>query len=238
MEKEISQTRVTAIVPAYNEASRIGLVIETLLWTNSVTEIIVVDDGSDDGTWEVVTSYPVIAVRTAKRSGKATAMDLGVSKSNADIVFFCDADVHGLTEAMIETMIAPVVEGAVEMFIGMRNRKILFLKSILHFVPHLGGERAMRKSLWNRVPSFYKHAFRIETALNYYATRHGQGYEWQLFPGLTQTIKEKKYGFWKGLKQRISMMADILFAQCVLSYEYTVGRIRESTRRISRLLTE
>jgi glycosyltransferase involved in cell wall biosynthesis len=49
MESSHSAVRVSAIVPAYNEAERIGAVLWPLVHAPSVSEIIVVDDGSTDG---------------------------------------------------------------------------------------------------------------------------------------------------------------------------------------------
>ena len=80
----------------------------------------------------------------------------------------------------------------------------------------LGGERALRRELWERLPEFYKHRFRVEAGLNFFARYWGNDFAYKVYPGLTQTIKEKKYGLWRGLRQRLGMTADILTAQFAL----------------------
>jgi hypothetical protein len=124
----------------------------------------------------------------------------------------------------VEEIVRPVREGGFEMFIGMRNRKIYFLRFILPFVPLLGGERAFRKGLWLKIPQYYKERFRIETALNYYADRAKGGLGYKFFTGLTQVIKERKYGFLSGFQSRLAMFRDILMAAWLLRRENQAAR--------------
>ena len=76
--------KISAIVPAYNEAERIGAVLEPLLAAPSVDEIVVVDDGSTDGTAEVAQRYGVKVVRLGENRGKGAAMAAGVREANGD----------------------------------------------------------------------------------------------------------------------------------------------------------
>lgn len=208
--------KVTAIVPTYNEAERIGSVLDILVSYPGFDQIIVVDDGSTDNTAKIVKRYPVIYIQHHINKGKAQAMETGVSKAETNVIFFCDADITGLTTKIIDEVVLPVMAGKTDMFIAMRNRKIYFLRFILFFVPLLGGERALTKDLWHKLPIYYKQRFRIETALNFYAKYFGKGFRYKVFTGVSQEIKEKKYGLLKGLAQRISMFYDILSAQARL----------------------
>ncbi len=49
----------------------------------------------------------------------------------------------------------------------------------------------------------------IEAALNFYARHWGSGYQYGVFGDLKQTIKEKKYGFWRGLGARMMMQGHV-----------------------------
>lgn len=102
------------------------------------------------------------------------------------------------------------------MFIGMRNRKMYFVRQVLAVVPLLGGERALTRKLWERIPCEYKNRFRIESALNFYARYCGRGFKYEVFVGLSQTIKEKKYGFMRGFMARLAMFKDLIYAQYLL----------------------
>lgn len=208
---------VTAIVAAYNEGPRIASVLQVLCQVN-FHEIIVIDDGSDDDTSAVASQFPGVKVITlAHNRGKAKALELGVTLSTTPYVFFCDADVVGLTPEIIRATIQPVVSGNTIMMVAMRHRVAFKLRCILHLVPILGGERCLDVRLWKTVPPQLIRGFMIELALNEYARRLG-GFEFEVFPGLTQVIKEKKRGLHAGLLARVKMLADIVHAWWLLRW--------------------
>jgi len=83
---------VSVVVPARNERDRIGLLLESLLHqTKPPLEIIVVDNGSTDGTAEVARSYGVKVI-TEPVVGVAWARNTGAAKASGDILVFVDAD--------------------------------------------------------------------------------------------------------------------------------------------------
>jgi len=213
MDQQKNNKKIVAIVPAYNEQERIEDVISVLVSYGRFSDIIVVDDGSTDDTAKIVAQYPVTFLQNKMNSGKGYSMNKGVQHTDAEYIFFMDADVSGMTHDILSQIISPVVDGQTEMFIGMRNRKIYYLRYLLWFVPLLGGERALTRTLWEEVPAFYKNRFRIEAGLNFYAQHYGKGFEFGVFEGLTQVIKEKKYGFWKGFLGRIKMSYEVMSAQ-------------------------
>lgn len=218
--------KVVAIVPAFNEAARIGAVLDVLCSFPLFSQVIVVDDGSTDDTEAVARGYPVHFIRNTKNVGKARAVDIGVRACDADILFFCDADVKGLTHDIIRNTLTPVLSHQVDMFVAMRNRKVYFFQWIVPFVPLLGGERALRPELWFRVPEFYKFRFRIEAALNFYAKYYGHGFDMKVFPGLSQTIKEKKYGILLGLRHRGYLFWDVFVASLRLHFVHIPPNVR------------
>ena len=86
--------RFSVIVPAYNSRGSIAFCLEALLHQSvppGEYEIIVVDDGSTDGTEEIVRKYNVAYLPQA-HSGPAAARNLGVAWAAGDIVLFTDAD--------------------------------------------------------------------------------------------------------------------------------------------------
>lgn len=226
--------QVAAVVAAYNEAERIGVVLSILMKYPGFDEIIVVNDGSADATAEVASRFPVRLLSHAENQGKGRSMEDGVAATSAEVIFFCDADLKGLTHKVIRETLEPVLAGDVDMMIAMRNRTIYFLRFILTVIPLLGGERAVRRELWERVPSKYKERFMIEAALNFYARYYGNGYGYKVFPGLTQTIKEKKYGLWKGFAARIKMFYEVIAAELRL-YREDLPEDRRSPQPIRRL---
>ena len=92
-----SDPMVTAIVPAYNEEKVICRTIKSLLASDySNFEVVVVNDGSSDATYErVVETFgrePHVRILTKPNGGKAKALNFGIHQSRADIVVALDAD--------------------------------------------------------------------------------------------------------------------------------------------------
>ncbi len=205
-----STNYVSAIIPAFNEERTIRAVIDVLLRHPHIKEVIVVDDGSTDLTVQQIKKLPITVIELKDNEGKAEAMSVGVSAATSDYIFFCDADVVGLTLPIIDTLIEPVLSGRTNMFVGVRDRRIWRLNRIFRFFPILGGERVLSKKLWYAVPRVYKKNFQIEIALNYYAKKMPGKMGVTLMPGVTQIIKEKKYGLIIGFVRRCAMMWDVV----------------------------
>lgn len=218
MAHEKSHEGVTAIIPAFNEERDIAGVLRELTTYPDFSEIIVVDDGSSDATSRVATAFPVRLIRNEVNLGKGRAMQKGVDAATTDIIFFCDADMRGLSHGMLDAVIAPVRARETDMVIAMRNWRMYYASFILSLIPILGGQRALRKSLWLKVPAHYRDRFMVEIALNFYARYWGNGFSYVVVPGLKQTIEERKYGIWRGLKARLRMFAEVLHAQIRLQF--------------------
>ena len=212
MSVQLSATppRVSAIVPARDEGRTIRGVVEVLVGHPLVGEVIVVDDASTDDTAERAREAGAEVIAMPQNGGKAAAMSLGVAAARNDVVLFSDADVIGLNRGMVSRIVEPVTSGRFAMYVGIRGRKTYWVNRLLHFTPILGGERAIRRELWDQVPSTYKKNFQIEIALNFFAKLNGHRMGFTVVHGLGQVIKEKKRGLLPGLWQRLSMIGDIL----------------------------
>ncbi|NEV88528.1 glycosyltransferase [Streptomyces tendae] len=85
---------VSVIVPAYNEKECIEATLRSLARSTHPIEIIVVDDGSTDGTAEIAESLGLPGVRVVRQAnaGKPAALDNGVRHARYDIVVMMDGD--------------------------------------------------------------------------------------------------------------------------------------------------
>ncbi len=87
---------VSAVVPTYNCAPYLAAAIDSVLaQTHPVQELVVVDDGSSDGTAAVLAAYrqePRVTVIRQRNRGQAAARNRGLAASGGEFVGFCDAD--------------------------------------------------------------------------------------------------------------------------------------------------
>ena len=89
-----SNGKVAVIMPAYNEAGAIGQVLEELvpIATDEGWEVIVVDDGSDDGTVDIAEKKGATVLRHTQNRGYGASLKTAIMATDSDIVVFMDSD--------------------------------------------------------------------------------------------------------------------------------------------------
>jgi glycosyltransferase involved in cell wall biosynthesis len=116
---------ISIIVPVFNESATVGAVIDRLLTIPlpAPRELIVVNDGSSDGTREVLERFegvePVRIVHAARNRGKGHAIRLGLDVARGEVVAIQDADLE-LDPAQIATLVQPILDGQAEVVYGSR----------------------------------------------------------------------------------------------------------------------
>ena len=117
----MSQDRVSIIVPARNEEANIERAVRSLAAQQGVREILVVDDNSEDRTWEIVemmkADMPLLrALRIDSLPegwlGKAYAASVGAREASGDWLLFTDADTEHLPGSLTATLELAEREGA------------------------------------------------------------------------------------------------------------------------------
>jgi glycosyltransferase involved in cell wall biosynthesis len=117
--------RVAFIVPAYNEAATIGAVLDRIEELDFDRQVIVVDDGSVDGTGDIVERWSegrdgVLLIRQANR-GKGAAIRAAIPHLDADIAVIQDADME-YDPVDVPALVEPIVRGAADVVYGSRLR--------------------------------------------------------------------------------------------------------------------
>lgn len=121
--------QISIIVPAYNEAESIPELsswIDRVMNENSFSyELLFVDDGSNDGTWEAIknlSNSSVRAIRFRRNYGKSAALYCGFDRARGDVVFTMDADLQDSPEE-IPAMYRMIVEEGYDIVSGWKQNR-------------------------------------------------------------------------------------------------------------------
>lgn len=113
--------KIYIVIPAFNEANHINKVIKDLQ-DNGYENIVVVDDGSTDGTYQLVKNQQVKVLQHVVNRGMGAALQTGNSfalSQGADVIVHFDADGQMLASD-IKTMIEPIINNEVDITLGSR----------------------------------------------------------------------------------------------------------------------
>lgn len=201
--------KIKTLIPAFNEEKTIGPIIEVLNEVSLIDEIIVVDDGSSDNTFQVAKSKGATVIKLSKNKGKGAALQKGISDIDTDIILFLDGDLIGLTKKHVHKLLEPVISDQADMTIGIFKKGRGLTDLALVISPGLSGQRAIRLSELKKVKNLDKEGFGVEVALNRHFKNSGRVKKVKL-EDITHVMKEEKMGFIKGVKARTKMYIDIL----------------------------
>jgi glycosyltransferase involved in cell wall biosynthesis len=176
---------LSVVVPAHNEEATLGEVLGKVLALPRLLEVVVVDDGSTDGTLEVARSFaaldPRVRVeRLAINSGKTAALRLGFALTRGEIVIVQDADLE-YDPAEIPTVIQPILEGRADVVYGSRFL-VRRATRVLYFYHYLANKfltfisNLLTNLNMTDIETGYK-AFRGEIIRNLIITSRGFGFE-------------------------------------------------------------
>lgn len=127
---------VTAVIPAYNEAGRVGKTVQDV--RAHVDEVLVVDDASTDATAEQAENAGARVLRQSENQGYIAAIKRGFSAAQTDVVATIDADGELPADRLLD-LVRPVCEGVADMAQGHRNRIVRPSERILTWLASLGG---------------------------------------------------------------------------------------------------
>jgi glycosyltransferase involved in cell wall biosynthesis len=209
MRRHAARSSAVVLIPALDEAGTVAEVV-AVARAAEVGPVLVIDDGSTDGTAAVAAAAGAEVLRLDDNRGKGGAVAAGARARRERVVVLLDADLTGLTPAHVHALLAPVVNGASDMtrgvFVGGRWRTNVAQQ----LVPVLNGQRAMRRADLLAVEGLDDSRYGVEVAIFDHAKRHGWRTEDVPLAGVSQVMKEEKRGTLRGTLIRLRMYAEIV----------------------------
>ncbi len=207
----LPKASLTAIICAYNEADRIGRVLETIVDHPLFGEIIVVDDGSTDTTAAKVRAFSkVTLISYPINRGKTYALARGIEAARCDHLMLLDADLAGMRRQDIEALARPVLTGRAEVSLSLRRNSLgLYRMMGLDFV---SGERVLPRALLANDAAEMMELPRWggEVFINQKIINQGLRVSVVDWRNVSYTPKGQKVGAWQGVIGELGMMGDAL----------------------------
>ena len=219
--------KVCALLPAYNEADRIAVTLEALRARPEIGEIVVLDDGSTDGTAERARAAGASLVLVRKNGGKGAALSAAYAAAwdFADVFLLLDADL-GASAGEAVKLLPPLMRGEADMTIGMlppdpefaatgqsggRGLVVRLARWGIHrstgqtFTQPLSGQRAVRREVLEALGGTFAPGFGVEVDLTVRAIRAG----FRVREVETDFRHKVTGGDWPGLRHRARQFRDV-----------------------------
>jgi glycosyltransferase involved in cell wall biosynthesis len=160
-----SRKTVSAIVPVFDEETTIKKVVEALLASNLIDEVICVNDGSSDDSLAILVTFGelITLIDLKQNQGKGNALATGIREAQCEIVAFFDADLANLSDRHINTLLDPILNGKACAVLGYPTKE----STRSTVFGNLTGERAYyRHDLLPLLAEMETTRFGIEVLLN------------------------------------------------------------------------
>ncbi len=154
---------ITVIIPTLNEDEHIGAVVDFAKMQQGVTEVLVVDDKSQDNTVAVAQKHGANVI-TSTSLGKGISMREGVLHAKNEIVVFLDGDIDPYPYYTIKLLTTPLIQGEADFTKAAFDRNAgrvtelvakpllsIFFPELLHFQQPLSGMIAGKKSILSQI---------------------------------------------------------------------------------------
>ncbi len=171
---------LTVIIPVLNEAATIGNVVRFCKKNPLVTEVIVVDDKSEDATAQVAAEAGAIVV-TSEVRGKGISMKDGIRHAANELIVFLDGDIDPYPEETITLLATPLLLNDTDFVKGSFARNAgrvtelvakpllhIFYPGLAHFSQPLSGMIAGKKSYFNKIDFFNDYGVDIGILIDMY----------------------------------------------------------------------
>src|SRR5688572_885513 len=171
---------LTVIIPALNEEKTIGNIVRYCIYDLWTSEVIVVDDCSEDNTVGVATQAGAKVI-SSKIKGKGISMKEGIAHASNELIVFLDGDIDPYPQGTIRSLSTPILHNEADFVKGAFARNagrvtelvakpllnILF-PGLIHFTQPLSGMIAGRKEYFNKIEFFNDYGVDIGILIDMY----------------------------------------------------------------------
>lgn len=207
----MATVKITCIICAFNEEKRISAVLDVVSGHPALAEIIVVDDGSKDGTAEKASIYQnVTLLKHPVNKGKSEAFVTGMTAATGEYILMLDADLVNLTEEAITRLLDPVVSGEADQTMSLRKNSLFIYRWL--GIDYVSGERVFKKSfLEGHLENMRKlPGYGLESYMNDLIIEKRLKLKVVDWPEVSVTNKAGKEGFVKGIIGEVRMVRQIV----------------------------
>ncbi len=205
--------RLSVVIPVYNERRTIEAVLERIRATGIPCEIVIVDDGSRDGTRDLLAEWrdggdprhaDLKVIFHERNQGKGGALKTGFAHCTGDAVIIQDADLEYDPHDYL-ALLQPIVEGRADVVFGSRFSE--HDGPVLHYWHRWGNQLITRLSNWRSGRTFTD----VETC--YKLMRR------ELIQQITPTLRERGFGIEIEIAQKLARIPGVRFFERPVSYE-------------------
>lgn len=202
----IKSKKVSLVIPSFNEKKRIINVINVAKRVSQISEIIVVDDGSDSVSKKILKKIKGIKLIIHPQNfGKCQALKTGTLAAKGDIIAFVDADLTGLQPRHLTKLLKPILSNQADITLSQRDRhhwKIFDEGFIIAYT----GDRCLKKELLvDNIDIFEVSGYLFEAAFNQRFFNSNLSIFKVRFDGVSHFSKQEKDGIIWGLVKDIQM---------------------------------
>ena len=210
--------KITAIICAFNEDKTISEVVNVLIGSSDIDELIVVDDGSVDKTRSKLEKFhynpKFHLINNPSNMGKGYAMVEGILKAKNELLLFVDADIKNLSTLHIKALIHPLIDQQADMIIGHPADTVLGHQ--YNPFKMLSGQRALyKKDIYPITDRMRTSRFGVETLINLHFSANKKTIVVIPLAKLNHPIKTQKYPIFRAtvelIKEAFQIGQTILF---------------------------
>jgi glycosyltransferase involved in cell wall biosynthesis len=225
---------LAVVVPVYNEAGSVTEVVETVLRQPLVQELIVVDDASHDGTWELLQTLAksnarIRLFRHQVNQGKGAALRTGFAQVTAPLAVVQDADLE-YDPAEYPLLLGPILAGKADVVFGSRfmgssaHRVLYFWHSLGNKILTLCSNMATNLNLTDMEAGFK--AFRREVIQKIHIQEDRFGFEPEIVAKVSRLkvriyeVAISYYGRTYAEGKKVGWQDGVSALRCIIKYNF------------------